>query len=272
MQIVEVYFHLKPHEVSRDAKERLGATLNEVAYVATQRFFGGGCYVEVRIEEGSTKGWIVLTGHILLTVYGGIADLQSFKSQIWAWKGDAEMFAETVVQHLKYGEDPRVRIARTERRFKTTGKLDKVATLAMELKDNGHRMTRQEYCDALDALKSTLAAIQRDVDDNEMRRLLEIVSFETLHERGPLREEPLDLFVPGSGLRRPKTGEEELDLLLGVVEDDKTEAVAPAPQPNPNLVYRAVTYVPKRDERGLDLDEGVIEIKQPRVPPRQLDL
>jgi hypothetical protein len=103
MLVAEVYIHFKSEVDEREQQERFGQALSEYATDAARRFIGD-CYVEIIVDEGSTKAkarvWQSLT--LLLTVYSVTADYDSFCKQAGAIYQNAEMFLNTVAQRVKY--------------------------------------------------------------------------------------------------------------------------------------------------------------------------
>ncbi|MHC2708420.1 hypothetical protein ACVIWV_007713 [Bradyrhizobium diazoefficiens] len=61
MIAAEVYIHLKSEAAERAEQERFARALNEYAVEAARRFIGE-CYVEIIVDEGSTRQRREFTG------------------------------------------------------------------------------------------------------------------------------------------------------------------------------------------------------------------
>jgi hypothetical protein len=155
MLVAEVYIHLKSEVDERTEQERFGQALNEYSIEAARRFIGD-CYIEIIVDEGSTKAkarvWKTLTA--LLTIYSATADYDSFCKQAGIIYQNADWFLSTVAQRVKYGEVPGSTYERRiERRYRTTGKLKQVADLLLELNDHQHLMTANQYHEKIDGIE-----------------------------------------------------------------------------------------------------------------------
>jgi hypothetical protein len=275
MIAAEVYIYLKSEIDERPKQERFAQTLNEYAIEAARRFIGE-CYVEVLVEEGSTKAkvrihWLMTAA---LTVYSVTADYDSFCRQVGVIYTNVELFMSAVGQRVRYGEVPATTFdRRIERRHKTTGKLKQVADLLLDLNDNEHLMTANQYHDAIDALIEKLGEIQKEVSEEEMRHLLKVLSIENLHARSHDRE-PLDLFRSPNVLHRPRTEQEEFDEMVTDLaqEDDHVGETRVVPIPSRifhqyNHVERKIETPAVRDFRQLDIDWD----DTPRLPKPTTD-
>jgi hypothetical protein len=268
MLVAEVYIHFKSEVDERAEQQRFGQALNEYATDAARRVIDD-CYVEIIVDEGSTKAkvqvWKSLT--VLLTIYSVTADYDSFCRQAGVIYQNAEWFLNTVAQRVKYGEVPKSTYdRRVERRHKTTGKLKQVADLLLELNDNQHLMTANQYHEKIDGLIEKLGEIQKEVTEEEMRHLLKVLSIENLHARSPGRE-PLDLFRSPNVLHRPRTEEAEFDQMIFEVTQDDDHVGEARVLPIPRRIFHQSTHVkkpvePKIDFRELDIDWGDTTPKQ----------
>jgi hypothetical protein len=149
-----------------------------------------------------------------------------------------------------------------ERRHKTTGKLKQVADMVMELNDNQHLMTANQYHEKVDGLIEKLGEIQKEVTEEEMRHLLKVLSIENLHTRTPGRE-PLDLFRSPNVLHRPRTEAEDFDQMISEISQDDDHAGEARVLPIPRRIFHHSAHVtPKTAEppisgfRQLDIDWG----------------
>jgi hypothetical protein len=277
MLVAEVYIHLKSEVDEREQQERFGQALSEYATDAARRFIGD-CYVEIIVDEGSTKAkarvWQSLT--LILTVYSVTADYDSFCKQAGVIYQNTETFLNTVAQRVKYGEVPATTFdRRIERRHKTTGKLKQVADLLLELNDNQHLMTANQYHEKIDGLIEKLGEIQKEVSEEEMRHLLKVLSIETLHARAPERE-PIDLFRSPNVLHRPRTESEEFDQEISEIIQDEDHVGETRVVPIPRRIFHHATLVqkpavpPTVKFPELDIDWGNILPHKPLLePPEQ---
>ena len=270
MIVAEVYIHLKSEVDERSEQERFAQSLNEYAVDAARRFIGD-CYVEIIVDEGSIKAkarvWQSLT--VLLSIYSVTADYDSFCKQAGVIYQNAELFLNTVAQRVRYGEVPTSTYDwRVERRHKTTGKLKQVADLLLELNDNQHLMTANQYHERIDGLIEKLGKIQKEVSEEEMRHLLDVLSIENLHARTPGRE-PLDLFRSPDVLHRPRTEEAEFNQTIFEVAQDDDHVGEARVLPIPRRIFHRSSHVkepvkPIVDRRELDIDWGDTTPKLPK--------
>lgn len=268
MIIAEVYIHLRSEIDDRKEQERFGAALNEYA-VSAARSFLEDCYVEVIVEEGSTKAKVRVRRALnaLIIIYGLTADYESLCKQVGVMYANTEWFLQTVAQCVKYGEVPNTTYDRyVAKRHKTTGKLKQVAEMVLELNEVQHLMTADQFREKTDALISKLGEIQKEVSEDEMRHLLKALSLENFRG-GPTRE-PIDLFRSPNVFQRPRTEEDEFnELIIDLAQDDdhvgETRVV-----PIPHRIYEQYTHVTK-DEPAIEFIE--VEENQRREPPQELE-
>lgn len=270
MIVAEVYVHLRSEVDDRAQQERFGQALNGYAISAARRFLDD-CYVEVIVEEGSTKAKVrvrrALTG--LLMFYGATADYESFCRQVGVMYSNTEWFLQIVAQRVKYGEVPRTTYdRRIERRYKTTGKLKQVAELILELNEVQHQMTAGQFREKTDELIAKLGEIQREVSEDEMRHLLKALQLENF--RGAPTREPLDLFRSPNILYRPRTEKEEFDqTVFEIAHQDADHMGETRVVPIPPRIYEQHTHVTKDDPAVTEFVEK--EVEHRRQPPQELE-
>jgi hypothetical protein len=270
MIIAEVYIHLRSEVDDRAQQERFGQALNEYAIDAARRFLDD-CYLEIIVEEGSTKGKArvhkALT--VALAIYGATADYESFCKQVGVMYANTEWFMKTVAQCVQYGEVPGSTYERRiEKRHKTTGKLKQVGEMVIELNDVAHLMSPDQFREKTDELIAKLGEIQKEVSEDEMRHLLKALSLENF--RGSPTREPLDLFRSPNVLHRPRTAEEEFDQMVFEIADQDDDHVGETRvMPIPHRIYEQYTHVTKDDAKRSDIVE--IDVEQHREPPQQLE-
>jgi hypothetical protein len=81
-QLAQSYIHLRPFRISQSNLHELGRTTDRIASEVAQRIYGPGIEVDVRLEEGSLKGWVTAIGTIVFGAYTGIASYKDFKDNI----------------------------------------------------------------------------------------------------------------------------------------------------------------------------------------------
>jgi hypothetical protein len=270
MIIAEFYVHLYSEADNREQQERFGRTLHEYAVGAAQ-YFLGDCEIEVIVEEGSTKGKVrvrrLLTG--MLMFYGAAADYESFCKQVGVMYANTEWFLKTMATRVQYGEVPDgIYDRRAEKRHKTTGKLKHLAELVLELNDAQHQMSAKQFQEKTEELIARLGDIQKEVSDEEMRHLLNVLSLENF--RGPTRE-PLDIFRSPNILHRPRSKEEESHQFAFEIESHDGHRVGETRVvPSPKRIFEKQTQVKQKDPPKPSL----IQTDRPALypPTRQLDL
>jgi hypothetical protein len=272
MIVAEVYIHWRSAG-SRSQQERFGHALNEYAIDAARRFLDE-CYLEVIVEEGSTKAKVrarrALTAALM--IYGATADFDSFCRQVGVMYANTEWFLKTVALRVQYGEIPGSPDAelRIEKRHKTTGKLKQIAEAVLELNDNHHRMSAGLFRVVADELIAKLGEIQREVSEDEMRHLLKVLSLENFH--GTPTKEPLDLFRSPNVLHRPRTEEEELAEIALQIAQDHDHIGESRILPIPHRIYEKHTHVRKDELVNTEIEDiEDIEARQRREPPQILE-
>jgi hypothetical protein len=269
MIVAEVYIHLRSEVDNREQQERFGQALNEYAIGAARVFFDD-CYVEIIVEEGSTKAKVRVRKlmNALIIVYGMTADFDSFCKQVGNAYANTEWFLQTVAQRIKYGEVPNTTYdRRIEKRHKTTGKLKQVAEMVFELNDVQHLMTAEQFHEKTGALIAKLGEIQREVSEGEMRHLLKVLSFENF--RGSPTREPFDIFRSPNVLQRPRMEEEELEELITDLAQDDDHVGETRVVPIPHRIYDQYTHVTTEEPAAVDFFE--VEENQRREPPQELE-
>jgi hypothetical protein len=271
MYLAEAYIHLRPYDVSTEEMERLGELIHETAFSAAQDVYGGDVTITIIIETGSakirTKVWRTI--EVGMMIYGGIADYESFCKQADVIYKESGVFMNRVIERVQHGEETNIHVFRTERRYKTSGKLKRLADLVSELNTKQEQITAEQFHEGIAQIERELASIQKEVTEGEMRRLLEVLSLETLRARVPLPEQPVEMPKAARVLRRPLTHEEEFDLLFTpAAEGDGARPM----RESKRIVYDRTTVVPPAHQHLTQEEEEEVPVQLKLEPPPEQTL
>lgn len=126
-QIAEAYFHLKRVELSQDEVQIFGDKVSALAALTAIDLFPPDSVIDVRLEEGSLKGWVLVIGTLALQTYGHVADYKGFKESISEIVSDAKGFSEAVSSKIFSQKELEGSIIyRRERRTKTPGRIKRI--------------------------------------------------------------------------------------------------------------------------------------------------
>lgn len=158
-EIAEAYFHLKEVSLSQSQLKELGDLASAITAEAASKFFPSDSIIEVRLSEGSLKGWAkVIRIGALFGSYGIIADYKVFKESISEINNDARQFSQKFIDNFIDSSNlPGARVYRTERRTKTPGRIKRL-------------IERREW---LEAHREYLSKAILDKESTEIERLLQ---------------------------------------------------------------------------------------------------
>jgi hypothetical protein len=126
-QIAEAYFHVRRVSLSAVELEKLGNDASRFAAEIAKAIYPPDTILDVRLEDGSVKGWVTVIGVIAYHAYGIIADYSSFKQSVPEIVNDARKFSSRFNERITSTEELRGgRIYRLERRTKTPGKIKRL--------------------------------------------------------------------------------------------------------------------------------------------------
>jgi hypothetical protein len=222
-KIAEAYFHIKQVKLTSARLEELGYLTSEIAFNTAKYIFSPETIIEVRLSDGSLKGWVGLTSSltIALGMYGAIANYKGFKESISEIKSDAIWFGNIVSE--KFVSESNLNggyLYRKENRTKTPGKIKRLIDRRERLEKN-----RQSFSDSI--IKSENIEIERmlqkileDVDPSERASVRKLLGEDT--PTLPLPEAPRLVLNP--------TREEQFQILR--------DSSKPALEPVPDYLHR----------------------------------
>ncbi len=177
-EIAQAYFHLKGIHLSEPSLREVG---DRVSYMAAE--FASGKFppetlVDVRLSEGSLKGWIGL-GAAALMAYGTIADYKGFKESISEIVSDGRYFSSALLDAVpKIPELGGARVYRMERRTRTPGRIKRLIERRERLESNRRELpthvARQEDIE----IEHLLQQILVEIDPSERRVLRKLLGEE----------------------------------------------------------------------------------------------
>jgi hypothetical protein len=178
-KLAEAYFHLKDVNLSQDSLNSFGNFTSLVSAQVASGIFHPDSMIEVRLSEGSIKGWVTVTG--LVMTYGVIADYKGFKESIVEIHSDAKKFGNYVTEEIFKSKDLKgSHIYRIERRTKTPGRIKRL-------------IDRREW---LDAHSNQLSIGQVQQENIEIERLLQQILVDIAPSERAVIRNALGEFVP----------------------------------------------------------------------------
>lgn len=157
-QIAEAYFHVKEFNPSEVDLLTLGDAAALIAAQTALPIFDPSAIIDVRLAEGSVKGWIKVA--TVLTIYSSVADYKGFKESIVEIVHDSKRFSGLFIEKLSQsGQIKKGYMYRVERRTKTPGRIKKI-------------IEKQEW---LERHKSALRTSQIYQIEIEIEKMLQLV-------------------------------------------------------------------------------------------------
>lgn len=191
-QIAEAYLHLKQIRVTPSQLGRLGDLASKLATEVGLNHFPADSVVEVRLTEGSLKGWISVGG-ALLGIYGAVANYSGFKQSVGEIVKDSRAFSDEMIKRfLSEDEVAAVRVYRTERRTKVPGRLKRLIERREWLEVHRLQLRAQEVESEEVEIERRLQEILSEIDPAERSAVRTL-----LGERVPAFPRPI---VPRSAL------------------------------------------------------------------------
>lgn len=204
-EIAEAYFHLRRVELSPDELQRLGDQASALAALTANDLFPPETIIDVRLEEGSLKGWITAIG--LLTVYGHIADYKGFKESVAEMVSDARAFSEAVSSKIFSQKELKGSVIyRQERRTKTPGRIKRVIQKREWLDDHRAQLSKADVEAMNYEIERLLQLVLADVEPSERAALRRVLGEQEPHlprpegprvALPPTRLEQVVMFDPG---------------------------------------------------------------------------
>lgn len=159
-QVAEAYFHLKRVKLSLNKLEELGDLTATLAAEAANSLYPPDSIIEVRLAEGSLKGWASVTIAGMLSVYGFVANYKGFKEGVFEMTADAKRFGDAVIERFADRSNlPGAYVYRKERRTKTPGRIKRL-------------IDKREW---LEAHKAQLPRAVVEEQSIEIERLLQLI-------------------------------------------------------------------------------------------------
>ncbi len=160
--IAETYIHIKdvPSEVSI---EKTRIYLEENAHRWAMQVFKKSVTVEITVEEGSLKVWVLVGG---IAIYELVAGYGSFRSGVDYIVSDAKDFSEQVIERFESDQHiPDELMFRTERRLGVPGKIQRFYKFLDKL--NSDEVSNRERQEEIDHLQEEFIQIIRLLDHEE---------------------------------------------------------------------------------------------------------
>ena len=125
-QLAQGYIHLRPYRVETEL-QALGKSIDEISFEIARRIYGQGIEVDVRLEEGTLRGWITVIGTIALTTYTVIAEYKGFTESVPLLCDKARSFGfEVCEQFIERNDAKSQQVFRVERKLKTPGRINRL--------------------------------------------------------------------------------------------------------------------------------------------------
>jgi hypothetical protein len=240
-QLAQGYLHLRPYDVGRRRLNEIGEAAEQAAVRAAYEIYSGDVTVDVRLEVGTLRTWITVTG--VLTAYSVIADYKGFKESIGALCEDARVYAVDVCGAVKdlAGASER-QVYRMERRLKTPGKINRLIERMEHLNEIADHLSAKEMNRQLEEIGREIEAIRRDLNEKEMAALNKVLRYENLP---PIRQLP----KPRHHVEMPRvaTREEDDELMLFGAKHSIRRYLEASDEER--LTFHKRTYVPRKQER-----------------------
>lgn len=160
-KIAETYLHFKI-DVSPEDLSAIKDYLKAKGNIISKEVFGKNFYLEVRVENGSLKAWIIAGG----ILYTAIAGYGSFRSGIDYIVKDSRWFSQLMVDD--FGRVANIKddeIVRIERRLGVPGKIQRLLKSLNKLKYSHFKEDKIEK--KLTQIEKELVAIFQSLDSKE---------------------------------------------------------------------------------------------------------
>ncbi len=170
----EAYFHLKRIKLDEEQIEQVGSDVSYIAYTIALKKFPSDCLIEVRISDGSVKGWVSIAG--ALAILGGVSDYKGAKEGISEMVKDAKWVAGVINEQVsKIQIVQGATVYRTERRTKTPGRIKRLIEKREWLERNRASMSGPMIDQVQFDLEKLLQQILMEIDPDDrlvLRRIL----------------------------------------------------------------------------------------------------
>lgn len=165
--VAQAYFHIRQVRLNNEEIKKLGELASGLAAEAAADLYPPEFVIEVRLSDGSLKGWITVGG-ILLGAYGAIANYKGFKESVSELNSDAKVFGEKVIDlFLQKSDLPSGKVYRRERRTKTPGRIKRLIERRERIDAHRDDLPRGAVEKELIAIEMLLQEILADVDPSE---------------------------------------------------------------------------------------------------------
>lgn len=179
-EIAEAYFHFRRVDLSPDQLQKLGDAASELSAVTAIGLFPPETIIDVRLEQGSLKGWVTLIG--ALTVYGHIADYKGFKESIAEIVSDGRAFSDAISRQVSSRKELEGSfIYRQERRTKTPGKIKRIIQKREWLDAHKFQLTKADIARLNYEIERLLQSALSDIEPGERASLRKILGEEEPH-------------------------------------------------------------------------------------------
>lgn len=167
-QVAEAYFHLKRVELTPLKLQELGDLTAVLAAEAARSLFPPESVIDIRLSEGSLKGWATVTAASMLGVYGFVADYKGFKEGIGEITSDAKRFGEAVIEGFTSKSDLKgAYVYRKERRTKTPGRIKRLIEKQEWLEEHKSQLPKHVVEDERLEIERLLQVILSDLEPAE---------------------------------------------------------------------------------------------------------
>ena len=173
--VAQAYFHIRQVRLDDTRLRGLGDLASSLSAEAASGLYPPDSVIEVRLSEGSLKGWITVGG-IAIAAYGVIADYKGFKESILELNSDAKIFSEIVIQKFIEKSDlGGGQVYRQGRRTKTPGRIKRLIERRERLNEHRSELSKSIIDRENIEIEMLLQEILTEVDPSEraiVRKLL----------------------------------------------------------------------------------------------------
>jgi hypothetical protein len=210
-EIAQAYFHLKRIDISQQELNFIGDQISVASFNFARDLVAPEATIEVRLSEGSLKGWITVTS--ILAVYGLVADYKGFKESIVEMQSDARKFGDQISEFVfKRKEIEGAEIYRKERRTKTLGRIKRFIERREKLKSGIGQLPQHIIDSEYNYIQKMFQDILSDFDENEQKVIKKLFEDDIPHSP--------DAHIPRIGVLHSRNQQMSL---IGTFSDNNIE-------------------------------------------------
>ncbi|MEZ2406289.1 hypothetical protein AB6806_05690 [Bosea sp. RCC_152_1] len=201
-QLAEAYFHVRRVSLSVVELKQLGDDASKIAAKTALEFFPPDTILDVRLAEGSVRGWITVIGALTIPIYGVVADYKGFKESVTEIISDGRKFSELVTESITSAKELEgARIYRRERRTKTPGKIKRIIEKRQWLEEHRRQLSAGDAAHVDHEIEQMLQSVLADIEPAARAAMREALGEDVPHI--PLSEEARIAVRPTRGVQEP---------------------------------------------------------------------